>query len=54
MSNNGLIEGANTALDILMERRAIHAITSVIVISDSSTAEAGTLDFAVSRAEAAK
>jgi len=53
-SNIGMIEGANTALDILMERRAVHPITSVIVISDSAAAEVGTLDFAVSRAEAAK
>lgn len=48
------VEGANVAMDILMQRRTANPISSIMVVSDSATAEDETVDFVVSRAEAAR
>ncbi len=49
-----VVEGANVAMDLLMQRKANNAITTILLISDSSTSDAESVDFVVSRAEAAK
>ncbi|KAB8291564.1 hypothetical protein EYC80_006364 [Monilinia laxa] len=49
-----VIEGANVAMDLLMQRRSNNPIATILLISDSSTSDAESVDFVVSRAEAAK
>ena len=49
-----VVEGANVAMDLLMQRKANNPIATILLISDSSTADAESVDFVVSRAEAAK
>ncbi|KAL8920813.1 MAG: hypothetical protein Q9172_004319 [Xanthocarpia lactea] len=49
-----VVEGANVAMDLLMQRKANNPIASILLISDSSTSDAESVDFVVSRAEAAK
>lgn len=49
-----VVEGANVAMDLLMQRKANNPITTILLISDSSTSDADSVDFVVSRAEAAK
>lgn len=49
-----LVEGANVAMDLLMQRKHSNPIATIMLISDSSTADADSVDFVVSRAEAAK
>ena len=49
-----LVEGANVAMDILMQRKSINPVSSVLIISDSSSSDNDSIDFVVSRAEAAK
>lgn len=49
-----VVEGANVAMDLLMQRKSSNPIASILLISDSSTSENETVDFVVSRAEAAK
>lgn len=49
-----LVEGANVAMDLLMQRRSYNPISSILLISDSSTSDPESVDFVVSRAEAAK
>jgi hypothetical protein len=49
-----VVDGANVAMDLLMQRKTCNPISSILLISDSSTSEAETVDFVVSRAEAAK
>ena len=49
-----VVEGANVAMDLLMQRRSNNPIASILLISDSSTSENDSVDFVVSRAEAAK
>lgn len=49
-----LVEGANAAMDLLMQRRAGNPLASILIVSDSSTSESESIDFVVSRAEAAK
>ncbi len=49
-----VVEGANVAMDLLMQRKANNPIGTIILISDSSTSDAESVDFVVSRAEAAK
>lgn len=49
-----LVEGANAAMDLLMQRRTANPLASIIIVSDSSTSESDSIDFVVSRAEAAK
>ncbi|RMD41657.1 hypothetical protein DV735_g3506, partial [Chaetothyriales sp. CBS 134920] len=49
-----VVEGANVAMDLLMQRQAANPISTILLISDSSTAETDSVDFVVQRAEAAK
>ena len=49
-----VVEGANVAMDLLMQRKANNPISSILLISDSSVSDAESVDFVISRAEAAK
>ncbi|RMZ82102.1 hypothetical protein DV737_g2170, partial [Chaetothyriales sp. CBS 132003] len=49
-----VVEGANVAMDLLMQRQAANPISTILLISDSSTAETDSVDFVLQRAEAAK
>ena len=49
-----VVEGANVAMDLLMQRRSNNPIATILLISDSSTSDSDSVDFVVSRAEAAK
>lgn len=49
-----VVEGANVAMDLLMQRKANNPIATILLISDSSTSDSESVDFVVSRAEAAK
>lgn len=49
-----VVEGANVAMDLLMQRKANNPLASILLISDSSTSDTEVVDFVVSRAEAAK
>ncbi|GAM87356.1 hypothetical protein ANO11243_053800 [Dothideomycetidae sp. 11243] len=49
-----VVEGANVAMDLLMQRKSSNPLSSILLISDSATSEAESVDFVVSRAEAAK
>ena len=49
-----VVEGANLAMDLLMQRKSANPLSSIFLISDSSTADTESVDFVVSRAEAAK
>ncbi|KAH8591759.1 Pleckstrin homology domain-containing protein [Bisporella sp. PMI_857] len=49
-----VVDGANVAMDLLMQRRSNNPIATILLISDSSTSDAESVDFVVSRAEAAK
>ena len=49
-----VVEGANVAMDLLMQRKAANPISSILLISDSSTSDVDSVDFVVQRAEAAK
>lgn len=53
-SAGDLVQGANVAMDILMQRKTINPVSSLFVVSDSSIAENESIDFVVQRAEAAK
>ncbi|KAB8228757.1 vWFA and PH domain-containing RING finger protein [Aspergillus alliaceus] len=49
-----VVEGANVAMDLLMQRKLSNPISTILLISDSSTSDPESVDFVVSRAEAAK
>lgn len=49
-----VVEGANVAMDLLMQRKSNNPISTILLISDSSTSDADSVDFVVQRAEAAK
>lgn len=49
-----VVDGANIAMDLLMQRKSNNPVASILLISDSSTSDAESVDFVVSRAEAAK
>lgn len=49
-----VVEGANVAMDLLMQRKFNNPIATIMLISDASTSDADSVDFVVSRAEAAK
>ncbi|KAL3477924.1 hypothetical protein BJX99DRAFT_225085 [Aspergillus californicus] len=49
-----VVEGANVAMDLLMQRKLSNPVSSILLISDSSTSDPESVDFVVSRAEAAK
>lgn len=49
-----VVEGANVAMDLLMQRKHNNPIATIMLISDASTSDADSVDFVISRAEAAK
>ena len=49
-----VVEGANVAMDLLMQRKSSNPISTIMLISDSSTSEVEGVDFVLQRAEAAK
>jgi hypothetical protein len=49
-----VVEGANVAMDLLMGRKFNNPIATIMLISDASTSDTDSVDFVVSRAEAAK
>ncbi|KAJ6171454.1 hypothetical protein N7470_000521 [Penicillium chermesinum] len=49
-----VVEGANVAMDLLMQRKLSNPVSTILLISDSSTSDPESVDFVVSRAEAAK
>lgn len=49
-----VVEGANVAMDLLMQRKSSNPVATIFLISDSSTFEQEAVDFVISRAEAAK
>ena len=49
-----VVEGANVAMDLLMQRKSANPISNILLISDSATSDADSVDFVVQRAEAAK
>lgn len=49
-----VVDGANVAMDLLMQRKASNPISGIMLISDSATSDIESVDFVVSRAEAAK
>ncbi|CAI7677166.1 unnamed protein product [Penicillium pancosmium] len=49
-----VVEGANVAMDLLMQRKFNNPVSTILLISDSSTSDVESVDFVVSRAEAAK
>ncbi|KAI9762958.1 MAG: hypothetical protein M4579_000021 [Chaenotheca gracillima] len=49
-----IVEGANVAMDLLMQRKASNPIASIFLVSDASSSDIDSVDFVVSRAEAAK
>ncbi len=49
-----VVEGANVAMDLLMQRKYNNPIATILLISDASTSDADSVDFVISRAEAAK
>jgi Pleckstrin homology domain/von Willebrand factor type A domain len=49
-----VVEGANVAMDLLMQRKSANPLASILLISDSSTSDPESVDFVVQRAEAAK
>lgn len=49
-----VVEGANVAMDLLMQRKFNNPVSTILLISDSSTSDPDSVDFVVSRAEAAK
>ena len=49
-----VVDGANVAMDLLMQRKFANPLASILLISDSSTSDPESVDFVVQRAEAAK
>jgi len=49
-----VVEGANVAMDLLMQRRSANPLAAILLISDSATSDPESVDFVVQRAEAAK
>ena len=49
-----VVVGANVAMDLLMQRRSSNPLSSILLINDSSSTDHDSVDFVVSRAEAAK
>nr|OQO29267.1 hypothetical protein B0A51_07512 [Rachicladosporium sp. CCFEE 5018] len=49
-----VVEGANVAMDLLMQRKAANPLSTILLVSDSATSDAESVNFVVSRAEAAK
>ena len=49
-----VVDGANVAMDLLMQRRTANPVSNILLISDTATSDRESVDFVVSRAEAAK
>lgn len=49
-----VVDGANVAVDLLMQRKSTNPLSTIILISDSATSDLESVDFVISRAEAAK
>jgi hypothetical protein len=49
-----IVDGANVAMDLIMQRKSSNPLSSILLISDSSTSDTESVDFVISRAEAAK
>lgn len=49
-----VVEGANVAMDLLMQRKHSNPTAAIMLISDASTSDTDSVDFVISRAEAAK
>ncbi|KAK3680515.1 hypothetical protein LTR37_021193 [Vermiconidia calcicola] len=49
-----VVDGANVAMDLLMERKSSSPLSTILLISDSAISDNQNVDFVVSRAEAAK
>ncbi|EME84966.1 uncharacterized protein MYCFIDRAFT_173848 [Pseudocercospora fijiensis CIRAD86] len=49
-----VVDGANVAVDLLMQRKSANPLSNILLISDSSTSDPDSVDFVASRAEAAK
>lgn len=49
-----VVDGANVAMDLLMQRKAANPLSTILLISDSTTSDSDSVDFVVQRAEAAK
>jgi len=49
-----VVDGANVAMDLLMQRKSSNPLSSILLVSDSATSDTESVDFVVSRAEAAK
>ncbi|KAI7052081.1 hypothetical protein KC352_g45602, partial [Hortaea werneckii] len=49
-----VVEGANVAMDLLMQRKSANPLSTILLISDSAASDQDSVDFVVSRAEAAK
>ena len=49
-----VVDGANVAMDLLMQRKTANPLSHIMLISDSATSDTENVDFVVSRAEAAK
>ena len=54
MNRTDVVEGANGAMDLLMQRKTSNPIATILLISDASHQDGEAVDFVVSRAEAAK
>ncbi|KAK3697262.1 hypothetical protein LTR37_017574 [Vermiconidia calcicola] len=53
-SRADVVDGANVAMDLLMQRKSSNPLSNILLISDSAIADNESVDFVVSRAEAAK
>lgn len=49
-----VVEGANVAMDLLMQRKSHNPLASILLISDAASTDGESVDFVISRAEAAK
>lgn len=49
-----VVDGANVAMDLLMQRKSSNPLSGILLISDSATTDTESVDFVISRAEAAK
>lgn len=49
-----VVDGANVAMDLLMQRKSSNPLSNILLVSDSAISDSESVDFVVSRAEAAK
>lgn len=48
------VDGANVAMEMMLQRRSPNPVANILLISDSPTCDVESVDFVVQRAEAAK